>query len=115
MRRWKQEKKFRVGARETTWWLKVYVAFAEDPNLVPSTHIRWVTTASSPAPEGSSVSSRHRCQHPVSRFQYTQLKRTSHFFKKGMPHLMKGHQKTLTDKTMRLFIHLLSLSSLSWP
>jgi hypothetical protein len=56
MRRWKQEKKFRVGARETTWWLKVYVAFAEDPNLVPSTHIRWVTTASSPAPEGSKPS-----------------------------------------------------------
>lgn len=29
----------------TAQWLKVHALLAEDPSLVPSTHIRWLTAA----------------------------------------------------------------------
>lgn len=31
--------KGKKGAGEVTWWLNIFVAFAEDLGLVPSTHI----------------------------------------------------------------------------
>lgn len=32
-------KRARLGAREMAWWLRTFAVLAEDPGLVPNTHI----------------------------------------------------------------------------
>lgn len=58
--------------------VKTLATFAEDQSLIPSIHIRWVTTASNVISRGSNVSGflglLHTLTHTHSTHTYTEFK-----------------------------------------